>query len=246
MQRRQILLAGLVATLSPMALLGCEQQEIVDAVVYLPTQASTARPSPDGHSLTKDAKNTTALQQKAAAHCAAGMRGNDPRDLGGFGSSNNLPMRITQDYATKTGACYLLAEPDVVISVQNTRHMRLTLVNATDKTLAFAASDGRLNIIQQAQDAGGNWKPIEYLPPSFCGNSYHHLHLSADAFWSFPVPRYDGPTATKLRFVLIDGQGQVLLASNEFDGSIDPKQFDTIPAENPFRLQTAEDPTVTE
>jgi hypothetical protein len=102
--------------------------------------------------------------------------------------------------------------------------MRVTLVNQTRDLLAFPASDSRLAIVQEAQDSAGTWKPIEYLPSSWCGNSHHRVFLAPNHFWTFPAPRYQGTILTKLRFAMVLADGSQL-HSNVFDGSVNPEQF---------------------
>lgn len=104
--------------------------------------------------------------------------------------------------------------------------MRLLLVNGTDDTVAFDACDSRLSIIQEAKDESGEWRAIEYLPRSWCGNSYHRVLLSSGESWAFPAPRYDGALTTNLRFRLMDEGGETLLVSNEFKGKINTEQFE--------------------
>ena len=102
--------------------------------------------------------------------------------------------------------------------------MRVVLVNQTPDLLTFRASDSHLPIIQEAQDADGAWKPVEYLPSSWCGNSYHRVFLKPAHFWAFAAPRYKGTLKTKLRFSMKLGDGSQLY-SNVFEGSVNPKQF---------------------
>jgi hypothetical protein len=77
-------------------------------------------------------------------------------------------------------------------------------------------------------DLDGKWKPVEYLPSSWCGNSYHSVFLGPNEFWEFAAAKLNGTIKTKLRFRLqmsSDKQKAGHIYSNEFDGSINPKQF---------------------
>jgi len=76
------------------------------------------------------------------------------------------------------------------------------LVNTTKEQVTFSASDSRLYIVQEALDRDSKWKPIEYLPSSWCGNSYHHVFLGANEYWEFAAARYTGEFKTRLRFRL--------------------------------------------
>lgn len=82
----------------------------------------------------------------------------------------------------------------------------MILANSTALPLQLKASDSRLSIIREALDEDGEWKPIEYLPKSWCGNSYHHVTLPSEHYWSFAAPVYAGPHRVQMRFVLDLGQ----------------------------------------
>ena len=144
---------------------------------------------------------------------------------GGFGPSDNMPKGNSALRSVKKGELYLLALPyEQVAFRQKYAGMKVLLVNATNEEKAFAASDSRLSIVQEALDKDGKWKPVEYLPSSWCGNSRHRVFLGANEHWEFAAARYTGKIKTKLRFVLMTrDEGNIV--SNEFEGSINPKQF---------------------
>jgi hypothetical protein len=81
----------------------------------------------------------------------------------------------------------------------------------------------------QALDKQGQWNDIEYLPSSWCGNSYHHVKLAPGSYWSFVMPVYEGEIKTKLRAELDhigdDRECGKTIYSNEIEGSINPAQF---------------------
>jgi hypothetical protein len=82
--------------------------------------------------------------------------------------------------------------------------------------------------VQEALDRDGKWKPIEYLPSSWCGNSYHTVFLAANEYWEFTAARFTGKFKTKLRFRLDHqkpGAEDATIYSNEFEGGVNPKQF---------------------
>lgn len=163
-----------------------------------------------------------------ASSIIAGSSTPDPDAPGGFGSSNNYPRRakgldFTQDRIS------LVAEIGEGITYGEYHGIRLLLANTTGAEVWFSATDSRLNIIQEAIDTDGNWKPIETLPASWCGNSFHRVRLGAGEYWQLAAPRYFGSFATKLRFKLeIDRNTSVY--SNEFEGSVNRRQF--VPVKN--------------
>jgi len=116
----------------------------------------------------------------------------------------------------------------------------LVLANTTSKSHVFEVSDSRLYIVQEALDPQGQWRPIESLSKSTCGNSYYQISLESGEFWSFQPNRYTGTYKTKLRFRLIENlEGTIRTHeekkpsminhfSNEFDGSINLEQFNVL------------------
>jgi hypothetical protein len=106
----------------------------------------------------------------------------------------------------------------------------LYVVNDTKSKYYFEAQDSRISMVVQALDADGEWKDIEHLPNSWCGNSYHTLYLPSATFWKFVMPVYEGSMPTKLRAKLhyqsSPQQKDVeILYSNEINGSVNPAQF---------------------
>jgi hypothetical protein len=154
----------------------------------------------------------------------AGSALRDRKALGGFGGSENEPRRLR--YELPRGHVLLIARPEQRVAwADRYEGLEVVLANTTRGTVWFEASDSRLSIVREARDAEGRWRPVEYLPSSFCGNSYHRVALPPDHYWSFAAPRYSGTVATVMRFVLLDaGRGEPLY-SNEFDGWVNPEQF---------------------
>ena len=62
----------------------------------------------------------------------------------------------------------------------------------------------------------GIWSDIEYIPNSWCGNSYHEICIDKGEFWEFPSLQFKGRHKTKFRYKLIRGDKD--LFSNEIDG----------------------------
>jgi hypothetical protein len=155
-------------------------------------------------------------------NCFAGSRP-DHKAPGGYGPSDNAPKVSRRKQVGKDETISLIALPEEVVPFGGTnRGFRLLLVNRTKSEVAFKATDSRLSLIREALDSNGQWRPIEYLPAVWCGNSYHRVFLPAQHYWEFITPVYTGTQKTKLRFVL---QTKPPIYSNEFDGSINPEQF---------------------
>jgi hypothetical protein len=126
------------------------------------------------------------------------------------------------------------------------RGMRVVVANNTDDTLMFNAQDSRLYMKMQALNSAMEWQDIEYLPNSWCGNSYHTIALPNNQLWKLSAVVYEGSVPTKLRIELtyldpadtvaknIEGKKgrmyyrdkrQLKIYSNEFAGTINPGQL---------------------
>ena len=165
------------------------------------------------------------------ASCVAGTRIEDTKAPGGFAPSDNAPRSIG-NLKVEKNKFYLWAKPEQSVTFAGKyKGMTLCLINTSSSTRTLAASDSRLFLIQEAKDEHGVWRPIERLPWSGCGNSYHKVFLGTNEFWSFSVPRYDGPFKTKLRFRLWETiffpgmEAKPSRLSNEFEGGINPEQL---------------------
>jgi hypothetical protein len=150
--------------------------------------------------------------------------------LGGHATSKNAPMMNTDDmHRTDLYAQVYLDEGKTLAKGQDA--IRVVIVNGMSTPIKFEASDSRLYVVQEALGPDGTWKPIEYLPSSWCGNSYHTMTLPARSHWEFLAPRYGGTFATKLRVkVSLGNEEDIRLTprvfySNEFDGRINLAQF---------------------
>jgi hypothetical protein len=118
-----------------------------------------------------------------------------------------------------------VAFPNEAVAYFKQQGIAVRVVNRSREVISFSACDSFLNMRQEALDSDGNWRALESLPDSNCGNSSHRVFLKPGQYWEFPARRYDGPMKTKLRFCLngVDGRGPVY--SNEFDGAVSAEQF---------------------
>src|SRR5436305_5849775 len=124
----------------------------------------------------------------------------------------------------RRGQLALVALPDEQAKFEGYPGFKVMLINGTRAAVSFETQDARLNIVREARDVDGRWRPVEYLPNSWCGNSYFALELPPRRHWTFVVPRFSGPFQTRMRFVL--DQPGLRLVSNEFSGTINREQFD--------------------
>jgi len=152
---------------------------------------------------------------------------------GGWGRSSNLPRNDSKYDWIQSNKLNFYRSTDDTTLYTNTAAKKLFIFNATTDTIFFPAQDSRLYIKIQALNEQGSWRDIEYLPSSWCGNSYHTLLLAPGEHWKFASPMYEGEFKTKLRAELKYQIGPdkgsntkyVIVYSNEFAGSINPAQF---------------------
>lgn len=156
-------------------------------------------------------------------YCYAGNAKDDPNAPGGYGGSDNLPKPLKSAPASPELYLEIADTPDVVFAKKYSGVL-VRLVNGGKKTAVIPASDSRLSLVQEAQDTDGTWKEIEYLPSSWCGNSYHSVYLEPKNYWEFTTPKYSGPQKTKLRFKLTLEKGRMIYSS-AYEGGIHPEQF---------------------
>ncbi len=159
----------------------------------------------------------------------AGSLIKDQGALGGLGPSFNYSRAVEPDMSFPQGEISLVARPEVeTIFGEKYKGLTVLLVNMTSQQVAFLAQDSRLYITQEALDIDGNWKPVEYLPSSWCGNSYHSVILGPRQYWSFAAARFTGKLETRFRFRLdhhTSNKQNTTIYSNEFEGSLNRGQF---------------------
>lgn len=156
-------------------------------------------------------------------YCYAGNAQEDPNALGGYGGSNNLPKPLKSALLSPELYLEIVDTPNVVFAKKYTG-LYVRLINGGKEIVGVPASDSRISLVQEALDTDGTWKEIEYLPSSWCGNSYHSVYLQPSYYWEFTAPRYSGPQKTKLRFKLTLSPDRIL-HSPVYEGGIHPEQF---------------------
>jgi hypothetical protein len=149
---------------------------------------------------------------------------------GGWASSPNKPKIIT-DIKFPNNSLSITIDTNNIDRFANAFFgFNLFISNTTIDTVKLNAQDSRLYMKLQAQNSKDEWKDIEYLPSSWCGNSYHKIELEPNAFWKFTIPNYNGEFQTKIRAELryIDNDNlktEKVVYSNIINGSINPGQF---------------------
>lgn len=152
-------------------------------------------------------------------------------ESGGWATSPNTPKRIGNEYPFEKNGLAIKIDTTLIDTFDNRFYgVKLFVSNTSNDTIVFNAQDSRLYLKLQAQDEKGNWKDIEYLPSSWCGNSYHTIDLEPNAYWDFEMPSYKGAFQTKIRASLeyVDPENKdktKVVYSNVIKGSINPGQF---------------------
>ncbi len=147
----------------------------------------------------------------------------DNEESGGWYESDNYP-RKDEKFIHFQGIKLILTEKEFTsidsIYIAN----KLYLLNNSESKLCLGAQDSRLNITMQAKNMIGIWQNIEYMPNSWCGNSYHTVCLNKNEYWEFSSPIFRGRHKTKLRYKLkITKEDEII--SNEIDGYVNTGQF---------------------
>ncbi len=190
-----------------------------------------------GACLAQDEPETVDIRYMLRGYFYAGTAIEDEQALGGFGSSDNLPVEAPRELLSEGRITLVVQLDEDVRFAGKYRGLRVLLLNGKDEVVPFAASDSRLSIVQEARAEDGTWKPIEYLPSSWCGNSYHRVFLAPGQCWRFVAPRCEGEVEPELRFRLEHEDGAIV--SESFRGSINPEQFEV---QRPYNPQGLMDP----
>ena len=159
------------------------------------------------------------------------------------------PQEISMKRDFLPGTLSIIVRPnEETIIDDHLKAFRTYIANTTKDTLIFNAQDNRLYLKMQALNSKGEWQDIEYLPDSWCGNSYHAVALPGNHLWELSTIAYEGSIRTKLRLELtyvdptdtvniresysnsmVDwyyrDRRELKIYSNEFDGTINPGQF---------------------
>jgi len=150
---------------------------------------------------------------------------------GGHGGSSNGSALISNGLTVKASGFEVIIDTTQKCRwAERYEGIKVYVLNASKDTLYFEASDSRLYMEMQAMNKRGEWQDIEYLPSSWCGNSYHTLFLPSGEYWQFNAPVYHGEIATKIRVQLLykrspSNASNDVIYSNIIEGHINPGQF---------------------
>lgn len=162
---------------------------------------------------------------KLRGYFYAGSAIKDTLSPGGFANSPNVPrdLIITPQNESKRKVLQLVVRQEPAVFAGKYKGFIVTLRNTTNETISLSAQDSRLNIKRQVFYQGA-WQDIEYLPSSWCGNSYHQVYIKPNQYWEFEAPCLEGKIEAKFRFELYVNEN-LTIHSNEFDGSFNTAQL---------------------
>lgn len=136
----------------------------------------------------------------------------DSLAFGGFGGSDNAPKAIANKFSDQQGLFLLIAPTPLASTELSYATYHFYIGNKRDSSIVLTASDSRLSVVAEVYYEG-KWQAIEYLPSSWCGNSYHRVYLASNHYWSFLVPKFTGSITTQLRYTLQLRQGQFIYSN---------------------------------
>ena len=163
---------------------------------------------------------------KLRGYFYAGTSQVDSTALGGFYEDKNLPKILTPEISeySKSNKLEIIVKPDLITEFEKgISGFKVFIINKSDSIKELPAQDSRLYLKRQVFYKN-EWKDIEYLPSSWCGNSYHSVFIKPNEYWDFTAPCLKGKIDTKFRFELYVNE-KLTLYSNEFNGSFNKKQL---------------------
>lgn len=95
--------------------------------------------------------------------------------------------------------------------------------NPTNETTSIPVQGVATELIQEAKDEKGNWRPIEFWVSGFCGNGMWDYILKPNYYVITSVYKYSGQFDTDLRIKF--RRGTKVFYSNSFRGKINKSQF---------------------
>lgn len=148
----------------------------------------------------------------------------DTAAIGGFATSDIKPMNAFFLKTFNQKGFFLFIDTTSKTTFKGKyKGFDFFIVNKSDSTVKFDASDSTLDILAEAYVLD-EWKRIEYFPQSFCGNSYHKIFLKRNHYWKITVPKYCGELPVLIRYRMqIDGIDY--LYSNTYCGGINITQM---------------------
>lgn len=174
---------------------------------------------------------------KLRGYFYAGTSQVDSTALGGFYEDKNSPKNLTSEISeySKSNRLEIIVKPDLTTEFEKgISGFKVFIINKSDSIKELTAQDSRLYIKRQVFYKN-EWRDIEYLPSSWCGNSYHSVFIKPNEYWDFTAPCLKGKIDAKFRFELYVKE-ELTIYSNEFNGSFNKKQLKKEQGHKPIGL----------
>jgi hypothetical protein len=139
---------------------------------------------------------------------------------------NYLDLKYIQDkiIENKFENIEFQKEKIIIISeISDEKGIFLYLKNNSKDTLKIVRQELTLDLIQEAKDENGEWKAIEYVSYSWCGNSYYQVKVKPSEIIKVNCKKYIGNFNTEIRFKLLQNEKEYY--SNIIKGNINISQF---------------------
>ena len=163
---------------------------------------------------------------KLRGYFYVGTSKTDTTALGGFYEDKNIPKQLTSNIVEYSAP----KELKVIVRTDMTSEFekgvlgfKVFVINTSDSLIGLPAQDSRLYLKRQVFYRN-EWRDVEYLPNSWCGNSYHNVFIKPNEYWDLVAPCITGAIKAKFRFQLLVNE-QTVIYSNAFDGSFNKKQL---------------------
>lgn len=163
---------------------------------------------------------------KLRGYFYAGTSQVDSTALGGFYEGKNSPKNLTSEISeySKSNKLEIIVKPDLTTELEKgISGFKVFIINKSDSIKELPAQDSRLYLKRQVFYKN-EWRDIEYLPSSWCGNSYHSVYIKPNEYWDFTAPCLNGKIDAKFRFELYINE-ELTIYSNEFNGRFNKKQL---------------------
>lgn len=163
---------------------------------------------------------------KLRGYFYAGTSQMDSTALGGFYEDKNAPKKLIPEISnySKSNELQIIVKTDLTTEFdKGISGFKIFIVNKSDSIAELPAQDSRLYLKRQVF-YNNEWKDIEYIPSSWCGNSYHSVYIKPNEYWKFTAPCLKGKISSKFRFQLYINN-HLTIYSNEFQGSFNKTQI---------------------
>ena len=166
------------------------------------------------------------VDYKIRGYFYAGTSMIDTISPGGYYTAPNSPKiipRFIRHYGVPKAFQIVVKTDETAPFTEKIAGFKVYVMNKSYEVVDLSAQDSRINMVRQVFYEG-TWKDVEYLPSSWCGNSYHTVYSKPDSYWEFIAPCFEGDIEATFRFKL-DVDGENTIYSNEFAGSFNIAQL---------------------